>query len=329
MNSVDARFFDNQTARPLAVSAYLIGKQLAWTGDGQSAQIALTRVRLVPAVGQGPLRIVLPDETALEIDDPAFIEALMRIAGHNDWASKLEASWPYALAALVITIVGSWAMLTFGVPIAATRIAQQVPPQYDRIMARDGLAILDRVLFEPSSLDQSTQQRLRGHFNDIIATDPAFAEYTLEFRYSEDIGANALAIPGGVVIITDDMVELADNDDELIAVLAHEVGHQAQRHSLRMLLRSAGSAAIFAALTGDLGSITAVSATLPTVLVQASYSRDFEHEADSFAFAYLEMRGIDTDVLSGLLMRLEASTGGHSNHWFSSHPSSSERVQDR
>jgi Zn-dependent protease with chaperone function len=128
--------------------------------------------------------------------------------------------------------------------------------------------------------------------------------------------------------MTDELVELAESDAELMAVLAHEVGHLYGRHSLRILLQNSVSALFIAGLTGDVSNITALSAAIPTVLMQAKYSRDFERDADSFAFDYLEFRGVSTDALSDLLLRLEDSEsegGSDLAAWLSSHPPSEDR----
>ncbi len=58
---------------------------------------------------------------------------------------------------------------------------------------------------------------------------------TVEFRASPIIGANAFALPGGIVIVTDQLMQLAEHDDEILAVLAHEIGHVKHRHVLRGL----------------------------------------------------------------------------------------------
>ena len=49
--------------------------------------------------------------------------------------------------------------------------------------------------------------------------------YQLEFRHGGYIDANAFALPSGIIVMTDELVELAKSDDELISVLAHEIGH--------------------------------------------------------------------------------------------------------
>lgn len=129
--------------------------------------------------------------------------------------------------------------------------------------------------------------------------------FRLELRQGGGVGANALALPSGVIIVTDELVALARHDEELTAVLAHEVGHVTNRHSMRLLLQSSATALLIATLTGDITSLTALAASIPTVLVQTGYSRQFEREADDYAYDYLAAAGIPPRRFGDSLTRLE------------------------
>ena len=214
------------------------------------------------------------------------------------------------------------------IPAFATSVAFALPDNVSSALSDEGLGVMDDVLFDQSELPAETIVRVTGLFRDIQVTNPEFLPYRLEFRASR-IGPNAFAVPGGIVVMTDELVDLAESDAEIMAVLAHEVGHLNGRHSLRILLQNSVSAMLIAGLTGDISNITALSAAIPAVLMQAKYSRDFEREADDFAFEYLETRSISTDALSDLLLRLEQSEsddGGGIPGWLSSHPPSGERI---
>lgn len=337
-----ARYFDGQTAAFRELELRLAGGYLHFEpyfeNDSEpeselvsgEVAIAIDQLRLIGPVGRSPWVIELAGGARLEFHNEAFARAI-----EPDHASQfirwLENSWPLAMGALLVAIVSTWALLTWGVPSMARGVALALPTDIERALGDDGLGLLDKLFFEPSQLELETQQRLQEIFSDIIVEREERSLYRLEFRASPVIGANAFAIPGGLVVMTDEMVELAESDDELAAVLAHEVGHQVQRHSLRILLQDSMSALLIASLTGDLSNVSALSASIPTVLMQAKYSRDFEREADQYAFAWLEQAGIDSDVLSRLLLRLEAEMGVDSDadtpgNWLSSHPRSAERV---
>ncbi len=130
-------------------------------------------------------------------------------------------------------------------------------------------------------------------------------------------------------MITDELVLLAKHDNELMAVLAHEIGHVVNRHALRRLLQDSTTALIIASITGDVTSVTALSATLPTMLIEAKYSRDFEREADQFALRQLRENDIEPRYFADILLRLQAQhpDAGDVFGYLSSHPATQERVK--
>src|SRR5258707_6219227 len=78
---------------------------------------------------------------------------------------------------------------------------------------------------------------------------------------------------------------------------------------------------------GDLSSVTSFAAALPTLLLQAKYSREFEAEADEFALDYLAKKGIPPDAFSSLLERLERGEGSTAGlDYFSTHPAAPGRL---
>jgi predicted Zn-dependent protease len=104
---------------------------------------------------------------------------------------------------------------------------------------------------------------------------------------------------------TDQLAGFSLDFSEITAVLAHEVGHVRLRHGLRTLLQGAGLAALISTLAGDAAAITSIAVTLPTVLLQSGYSREFEDEADTFALARLKEIGISPRAFADILDRLE------------------------
>ena len=144
-------------------------------------------------------------------------------------------------------------------------------------------------------------------------------------------GANAFALPSGIIVVTDELVELAQDDDEILAVMAHELGHVHHRHIMRTIIQNSATALIIAILIGDLSSIAGLSATIPTVLMEAHYSREFELEADSFAVHRLSEMGKNPAALGRILQRLtedhESDEGSTLWRYLSTHPATQERVK--
>lgn len=105
------------------------------------------------------------------------------------------------------------------------------------------------------------------------------------FRNAEEVGPNAFALPSGTIVMLDQLVELADDDKEVLGVLAHELGHVERRHSARMMLQTSISGL---ALTWWLGDVSTLLAAAPGVMLGAKYSRDMETEADEYAKVLFE-----------------------------------------
>ena len=329
---VAATFFDGQTAAAVEGELELLQGRLQIHFGSSQRHIDIEYSRLIAPIGSGPWAIELPQGGRIQFSGMNFGRKLSNLYGRSGFIDWLEGSWRWVMIALALSVMGTWLMLTKGVPVAARHVAFSMPAHLDRTISEESINLLDRFMFQDSELSKATKDNVAGLFEEIRDSDPAYQHFRLEFRSSLELGANAFAIPGGLVIITDDMVELATEDAELIAILAHEIGHLANRHGLRILLQDAASAIIIAGLTGDLANVTALSATVPTVLMQAKYSRDFEREADRFAFAYLAARGLDTTVLSSLLQRLDrqhdSQNTGIPAGWLASHPRSEDRTPE-
>jgi predicted Zn-dependent protease len=145
-----------------------------------------------------------------------------------------------------------------------------------------------------------------------------------------------MALPAGIVVITDGLVQLAKSDDELTAVLAHELGHVQGRHLLRHVLQNSVATLLMATVTGDILSVTSLSATLPTALIDAKFSRDFEREADDAAVADLSKEGIPVSSYTAILQRLQAQLDAKTkdaakgekpyHNYLSTHPATRERI---
>jgi Zn-dependent protease with chaperone function len=146
---------------------------------------------------------------------------------------------------------------------------------------------------------------LTARFNELANATGSEGAVRLVFRASPEIGANAVALPSGTVVMTDELVRLAAHEDEVVAVLAHELGHIHGRHALRSLLQHSATVVLIAVATGDLGSVSTLSATLPTFLLEMKYSRAFEFEADDYAAVALPLVGIAPARLAAILQRLE------------------------
>jgi len=334
MIEITALYYDGKTATQFAVKCrfYEQGK-LEIQEQNFTLHYLLHDTQISPRIGSTCRSIYFKDGGKLESFANDELDVIAQYFKQNTYQAvvhKLEQHLPSAIAALIMTGGLIWAGIEYGVPLLAQSAASAVPYSIERKIGQQGLASLDEWLVKPSQLKKDRQLQLKHTFAKYFSQLPHYAQYQLNFRSSPELGANALAFPGGVLLITDDLIKLAKNDEEIIAVLAHEIGHIEYRHGLRSLFQNSFSALFMAGLLGDISSISSLSVTLPTILVQTRYSRQFELEADDYAFAFLTAHHIQPQVFATLLSRLEpnSSKTAHTNEfdYLSSHPNTQERI---
>jgi Zn-dependent protease with chaperone function len=301
--------------------------------DGRACQweLPLAEVEISERVGSIPRRLTLSGIGVFETADNESIDralaALGRSPGLVHW---LEERWPVAIASLIAVAAGSLLFVRFGVPAIADLAARTLPVSVDRVLGTQTLELLDRILLDPSELPTRRQLELQQRFESMLPGPDQGRDDRLEFRAAPKLGPNALALPSGIVVMTDELVLLAEHDEELVAVLAHELGHVRGRHALRQLLQSAGVSAVAFALLGDVSSASALLSAVP-VLIEAKHSRDFEREADAFAKRWLDDNAIPAHRFDDILCRMQSESGGDEDspfaRYLSTHPAADERMR--
>ena len=286
MSVVEAEYYDGRSARVYHVVLSLQEGALLLEGEGISRRDALDVLRVSEPMGAAPRLIKYPDGAHCQVRDHAALVGLLAAGGHRDGlVVRLQQRWRWALASVAITVATLVAAYVWGLPAVSEWIAYQLPEKTLASMGETTLGFLDENLFKPSKLPPERQQSLRSAFAALrmptgtkhatgVAGQRASA---IQFRDAGAMGANALALPDGTIIVTDQLVALAGHDEEVLAVLGHELGHVERRHSLRMLIQGSIVGAVVAWYTGDVSS---VAAGLPSFLLQARYSRNHEREAD-------------------------------------------------
>ena len=329
MITFDARYFDGRTSGALDVKVGVTAEgNIRIEGDGVEKNLRRDEVRISARLGNSPRYLYLPDGAKCEsIEHDAMDSAF---ADRGGLVHGMERRWTLVVAAAVFTIAFLWAGLTYVVPIMARHAAYAVPIELEQQMGERSLAALDEHFLEATELTQAARARARAAFDVVAGSVATELPISLELRRSEVLGANALALPSGIIVITDAMVELADNDQQLMAVICHEIGHVHHRHIMRSILQNSVVALLVATLLGDVASVTGLAASIPTFLVEQRYSREFEFEADRFAQAWMRAEDIETDHLADILSRLTDEAGGDSTgfeRYLSTHPSTEERIE--
>jgi Zn-dependent protease with chaperone function len=332
MTEFDAVYYDGKTSarKPVRVRGYPGILQIV--GESLRLEVGLDRVEVDAPVGAGRRSLRLPGGAQLQTDDHAAVEALFPRAHFLEGkVHALERRWPVALGAIALLAGFGWWCVVDGLPRAAKLAAELMPPEMEASLGEQTLRSLDGPICRPSALEPARQQALQRSFETLTAGLGDGFRYKLEPRDCSELGPNAFALPGGRVVLTDALVKLAANDAQISAVLAHEIGHVRNRHALRAALQATGVAVLVSTLAGDAGSITSLAVTLPTTLLQSGYSREFETEADDYAFQRLREVGISPAAFAEIMTLFQKEQakrpGDNSRDYFSTHPATAKRIE--
>jgi Zn-dependent protease with chaperone function len=208
---------------------------------------------------------------------------------------RAQQSWRGVLVAFALLVGVIWGMYLYGLPVAARGITALVPQAADQAIGRNALQQIDGRWMKPSKLPLEDQARIRDRFlAGVKAQYPKDTpQIQLEFRKSE-IGPNAFALPGGIMVMTDELVQLVKDDEVVLGVLGHELGHITRRHGMRQLVQVSVLQGVLSVAFGDYGSLIT---TAPLLLGTMAYSRAHEREADDDSIAFMRAANISPLVM--------------------------------
>ena len=321
MIPIKGNFFDGSTScrKSAAFTVNDAGQFFINSLEKQSDLILysgdISQLDVSPRLGNTPRYIYIKNGANFETNDNDGIDILFKqyCPSHTSYFLHiLESRLAIVLVFTVLVLAFMWSGMNYGIPSMAKIIAERMPVETNQYLGKEALEILDEVVFDSSELSTSRQQELTSLFQ-VYASDYPEHQITFKFRKSrgkqkegeKGIGANAFTLPNGTIVFTDEMVNLATNDHELIAILGHEIGHVVHRHILRRMIQNSSTSILILFITGDVSSASSLVLALPSLLFNLSYSRDFEIEADDFAYNFLIKNNLDPDSFAKIMQRLK------------------------
>ena len=290
-------------------------------------EFAAAELRISPRLGTMERIVTLPRLGQLQVaDSPRLDEWLGGRDRIEGWAHRLEKLRGAALGAALVTVAGVVVFFQFGLPWMAEQVAPLVPRAMERAVGAQAMDLLDAVHLAPSRLSTARRKELDLRFRAMVAGLPREHDYQLAFRHAPSLGPNAFALPDGSIILTDELVNLANDDDAVLGVLAHEIGHVEREHALRRLYRAAGIAALIMMIGGDIGSGAEDVLVQGSALLSLSYSRDQENEADRVSVELMSRAGKDPESIARFLEKIR-DIAGDGPDFMSTHPGTEGRIE--
>ena len=326
---LQADYYDGRTARAHAVQLELLGDVLLVRGDGCDRQASLASLQITEQLGSAPRLIRFGDGAFCEVRDFVSLAALLKQARYREgWVDLLQRRASVALLAAAMCVAIAFAAWRWGLPIAAMAAADWLPSAASETLGQQTLSTLDRGWLRPSKLDAARREVITARFSHLALPDGGSVAWSLAFRSAPTLGPNALTLPDDTIVLLDELTQMLDNDEQVMAVLGHELGHARHHHALRLLLQGSALAAFWTWYVGDISTLLAVA---PTMLLQARYSQEFEREADDYAVLVLQRNGISPLRLEEVLKKVEAFNATREQPFFfgylSTHPANEARIQ--
>jgi len=229
------------------------------------------------------------------------------------------------LTVIISLAVLLWQLESTLIPAAVDHIIEEVPPEFFDEIGEDMISDLISSGFTESTLTRKQQAEVHAVFEGLRNELQLNTRHTLHlYRWTTE--ANAFALPGAQIVVTDELVHQLGTGDQLKAVLLHELGHTTLQHVETSMLRSSLIGLGSLLLIGDIRSLSLAAASVSTAVLERSLSWEQEIEADTYAARYFLLRDQDPVVLADALHSLRDKAETHDNVWLSKHPSTGERA---
>jgi Zn-dependent protease with chaperone function len=333
--SWSARWFNGHDSTPHAAEVSLQGSELlirlAGQGEGESPawSTPASSLSVSERFAGAPRRLQLPDGSTLVVEEDAqgsFDQALQHQGHRPAVAVVLMRGWPAAIACLVVLLAFLVWMDRQGAGLLASRVTPLVPVSVDQRLAATMGTIIENNWLAPSQVPVERQELLYERVSELVNAQYPDLAWDLAFRNmrnSED-AFNALTLPDGTMVLLDGLTGSL-TDEQVIAVVGHELGHVKYRHTMQRLLRQIGLLGLSAVVLGD---VSGLAATATAGYQDLHYSRDAEREADAFAIDFLRRSGIPVERMAEAFDVMRAQeTSGDLPGFLSSHPPTEERMR--
>jgi Zn-dependent protease with chaperone function len=325
MASDSAIYFDGMSNRRRTAALAFTDALEINTDEGTSVRWAYADIRRADSPS-GILRMMCmtaPALARLEIRDAVLAAELVsrcaKLDDHHPGRRGVAriVGWSLAATASIIAVV------LFGVPLAADRLAPLVPEPLERRLG-DVAEKQVKILFDGKVCNNPAGQQAFAKLVNALR-GPAGLDPSMQSAVLSSSIPNAFALPGGKVFLFEGLLAKAESPDEIAGVLAHELGHLKHRDNMRGLIYNGGTSFLIGLLFGDITGSSALIFASRT-LVTASHSREAEGNADSFAINVMQRLGRSPKPMGELLFRVTGKEGGGGLSILSGHPLTEDRL---
>jgi Zn-dependent protease with chaperone function len=331
----EARFYPNGSSQCIVVNVQLGENHVLRVQASEpvlNIEVAHEDLVIHAKIGSVPREIIVREHGLLVAASDTILDQWLDGAGTPGRMAKLEKNKLLILFSTVLVPAALYCIFTFVIPQAAIVFADYVPDKAVHIASQQTLRSFEHTILSDSQLDEAVQTGFKEHW--LSLTDSlGFApdRFHILFKQSTVLGANAFALPNGTIVITDALVNLVDQDKQLLsAILLHEIGHVAHKHSMRLVAETLSTSLVMTYFFSDLDAVLDLFVGVSNTVLQNKFSQTLEWEADNYAISQLQKLGLSPSYFADAMRKLASISGEESSldKLLSSHPLLQERIDN-
>jgi beta-barrel assembly-enhancing protease len=333
MEAAPALYHDGFTARSRPVSIR-IDENVLVIADVTGTVLDRWPLDQIHAVGESSsgeaprLRFGFDHDARLTLASAADLE---RLAPSFPQLTRTNPGWQRHWRPIMLwgggAILSVVLIVTVVIPVAAPLIARHMPASWEERIGDEAATQINRLLASGRPACRSPEGM--KYLNAIIArlTQSLIDRPKIRVRVLDARPVNALALPGGHIILFRGLIADAKSPDEIAGVLAHEIGHVMRHHPVETAVKGSAASILIGLLLGDVAGGTIIGG-IGQVMAGAAYSREAEREADAIALDLLNDANIRSDGVVSFFQRVNERQGKaeQDTAFFSTHPASADRA---
>lgn len=283
-------------------------------------------VEISAPVGNLPIRFIFPSDWMFVAERTDEVSQWLKRNSKSGRADKLESSiiaWFIGLVVSISVLLGGY---YYALPWGSEKVAKLIPSSISVSLGNKVLEAFEN-RWLPSELPEKQQEVIRHRVSQHLQQLEALP-YPIEILFrSSDMGANAFALPGGKVVLLDELIELAENDQQLDSIILHELGHVYHRHMMEKLVHSSLISVGVVMLFGESSGIVDNLVSIGVFIISNGHSRMAESEADEYAKqAMIQLYG-SSEPMAEMFELFQKQDTVDIPSWLSSHPESEQRIK--
>nr|ELR5111278.1 M48 family metallopeptidase [Providencia stuartii] len=308
-----------------------VSNEITLTINGDKKSYPLCEIKISDSLGSLPDVLYFPDGGCFTCDKKNQLRKIIRSKKKKkleiiDFLERRKATCLYLFMSLILMTT---LVFQYVIPYSSGIIAKNIPIFIQKSLGEETLALLDKSELKPSKLPLEKQQEISLLFNNIMPIELKNSPLRPSLIFRDFPGeANALTLADGTIIITDELINLTKDENEIASVLLHEMGHHYHQHIMHTLVSSSSIKLLFLWMVGKTSNLEELLINSGSLLLSLSYSRDMELEADQFALDAMIEQERPIEMMKSIFTKLSEQHLNVNSKLLSSHPSWQERLDN-